>query len=69
MVREIRHGMKSNFLSRVFSKEEMGTVHSVFNNSLNLKFGGQLIHIGKEKEGVSAFGLVLKDDVVEDLLT
>lgn len=63
-----KHGIKSNFLSHVLSDRAIGTVHSIFKNSYNLIFQGQLVHVGKEREGVSAFGLALPDATVDALL-
>ncbi|MGP6139141.1 MULTISPECIES: DUF2877 domain-containing protein [unclassified Jeotgalibaca] len=63
-----KHGIKSNFLSHVLSDSAIGTVHSIFKNSFNLIFQGQLVHVGKEREGISAFGLVLPDTKVDALI-
>lgn len=60
--------MKSNFLSLVLSDNQTGTVHSLFTNSFNVIFNGQMIHIGKWEEGVSAFGLVLAPQHVAALI-
>lgn len=62
------HGIKSNFLSHVLLNREMGMIHSIFNNSFNLLFREQLVHIGKEREGVSAFGFTLPEQLVDRII-
>lgn len=62
------HGVKSNFLSHVLEDRQTGTVHSIFTNSFNLLFKGQLVHVGKESEGVSAFGITLPNELVDEAL-
>lgn len=64
-----RQGIKSNFLSLVHSEIDNGSVHSVFNNSFNLQFEEQLIHIGKLEEGISAFGFTLPAALVDELIS
>ena len=68
MLEANQHGIKSNFLSHVISDKAVGTIHSVFNTSFNLIFQKQLIHIGKDSEGVSAFGITLPESLVMELI-
>ena len=68
MISEILHGVKSDFLSHVLLEEGMGRIHSVFENSFNIVLADNLIHVGKQSEGLSAFGLVLKDVQLDQLL-
>lgn len=62
------YGIKSIFLSHVLLNREMGMIHSIFSNSFNLLFRKQLVHVGKEHEGVSAFGLVLPEHLVNVII-
>ena len=68
MIRELLHGVKSNFLSHVLLEEGMGRVHSVFENSFNVMLSGKLVHVGKQSEGLSSFGLIIKDVQLDQLL-
>ncbi|WP_033827509.1 oxamate carbamoyltransferase subunit AllH family protein [Bacillus andreraoultii] len=54
---EFEYGVKSNFLSRILSKQQNGKVHSIFQSSLNIQFGKSLIHIGPLGTPLSSFGI------------
>ena len=68
MISEIRHGIKSNFLSHVLSDNGMGYVHSIFENSFNIIFNEELFHFGKQNTGTSAFGLLIPNNHMNALL-
>lgn len=45
-----------------------GTVHSIFNNGMNIRMGERIIFIGTMKNGRLPFGIHLPNDVVHELL-
>lgn len=47
----------SDEISRIFTTNPKGHVHSVFNTSFNLSFGGHLVHVGALKNGLAPFGI------------
>lgn len=59
MITEIKKGLKSNFLIPLLSDVGMGYVHSIFENTFNIIFEGNLIHFGEIQSSVSAFGLLI----------
>lgn len=65
---EIRHGIKSNYLSHVLSDSGMGYIHSIFKHSFNLTFHGKLIHFDKQEVGISSFGILIPYEKMEALL-
>lgn len=58
----------SEEISRILKEHPKGHVHSVFNSSFNLSFGGHLVHIGAVENGVAPFGIGL-EQVNATLLT
>jgi hypothetical protein len=68
MVIRYPSGRISSFLNRCLpGLPETGRVHSIFRNSLNLLFGEQLMHIGREKDGLCCFGITVSDEAAEML--
>ena len=51
----------SDDISRILEKNTKGKVHSVFNNSFNLAFGEQLVHVGAFENGLAPFGIGLEE--------
>lgn len=47
----------SDEILHIFKRNPKGHVHSVFNTSFNLSFGGQLVHIGALGSGLAPFGI------------
>lgn len=47
----------SDEISRIFTTNPKGHVHSVFNTSFNLSFGGHLVHVGALESGLAPFGI------------
>ncbi|MGN7388726.1 DUF2877 domain-containing protein [Sporosarcina sp. SAFN-015] len=47
----------SDEVARIVKTNPKGHVHSVFNTSFNLAFGGQLVHIGALENGLAPFGI------------
>jgi len=48
---------------------EIGTVHSLFNNGMNIRMGERLFFIGTTKNGRLPFGIHLKNEKINELLT
>lgn len=59
---------KSSYLTSFLVEDQIGTVHSLFSHSLNIKLGKQLIHISDTLEPLSAFGLKINDEKLNSLL-
>lgn len=53
----------------ILKSNSNGHVHSVFNNSFNLAFGGHLVHIGALGNGIAPFGIGLEQADVQLLTT
>jgi hypothetical protein len=47
----------SDEVARILITNPKGHVHSVFNTSFNLAFGGQLVHVGALENGLAPFGI------------
>lgn len=47
----------SDEILRILSSNHKGHVHSVFNTSFNLSFGGHLVHVGALGNGLAPFGI------------
>ncbi|WP_313468491.1 DUF2877 domain-containing protein [Carnobacterium sp.] len=60
---------KSSYLTAFFKGNHVGIVHSLFTHSLNIKLGKQLVHVSDMLEPLSAFGVKLKDEKIQALLT
>ena len=58
----------SKEITHILKEHPKGHVHSVFNTSFNLSFGGHLVHIGDMENGVAPFGIGL-EQVNATLLT
>lgn len=58
----------SDEVSRILKANPNGHVHSVFNSSFNLAFGGRLVHVGALGNGLAPFGIGL-DQANAHLLT
>ncbi|MFC5603817.1 DUF2877 domain-containing protein [Sporosarcina koreensis] len=58
----------SDEVSRILKANPNGHVHSVFNTSFNLAFGGHLVHVGALGNGLAPFGIGL-DQANAHLLT
>lgn len=53
----------SDDIHRILDEYQKGRVHSVFNSSFNLVFGGHLIHIGALTNGLAPFGIGLSEEI------
>lgn len=65
---EVGTGIKSNYLSRFLSKNQIGKVHALFRSSFTLKFNDQLVHIGSTQQPLSAYGLAIAEDELKAIL-
>lgn len=58
----------SSSIPLFLTENQIGSIHSVFNNGLNIKFGKRLLFIGTTKNGQLPFGAHLSKNVYEHLL-
>ncbi|MGN7401249.1 DUF2877 domain-containing protein [Cytobacillus praedii] len=65
---EIEYGVKSNYLPHILNGNSVGNIHSVFQTSFNLVFHDQLVHIGSLGTPVSAFGVNIPGNSLQQLL-
>ncbi len=49
-------------------KNKKGTIHSIFNNGMNIRMGERIIFIGTMKNGRLPFGIHLQNDIAHELL-
>lgn len=64
----IRIGIKSNYLSRLLTKNQIGKVHALFRSSFTIKWNDQLVHIGSMQTPLSAYGLAIAEDELKAIL-
>jgi hypothetical protein len=55
-------------LPLLLSENNLGRVHSIFQNGVNIKMGNFLIFIGNTKNGRLPFGIHLEEDVLDDFM-
>lgn len=65
---EIGTGIKSNYLSRFLTKNQIGKVHALFRSSFTITLNDQLIHIGSVQQPLSAYGLAIAEDELKAIL-
>lgn len=65
---EIRTGIKSDYLSRFLTKNQIGKVHALFRSSFTIKWNDQLVHIGSMQQPLSAYGLAIAEDELKAIL-
>jgi hypothetical protein len=65
---EIGTGIKSNYLSRFLTKNQIGKVHAIFRSSFTITLNEQLIHIGSMQQLLSAYGLAIAEDELKAML-
>lgn len=65
---EIGTGIKSNYLSRFLTKNQIGKVHALFRSSFTITFNDQLIHIGSMQQPLSAYGLAIAEGGLKAIL-
>ncbi|MFC0417793.1 DUF2877 domain-containing protein [Cytobacillus solani] len=65
---EIEYGVKSNYLPHILYENSVGNIHSVFQTSFNLVFHDQLVHVGSLGTPVSAFGVNIPGNSLQQLL-
>lgn len=57
----------SDGIHSIVSNHPKGYVHSIFNNSFNLSFGHQLVHVGGLENGMAPFGIALEQEHIQML--
>ncbi|WP_107994654.1 DUF2877 domain-containing protein [Trichococcus paludicola] len=65
---EIGTGIKSNYLSRFLTKNQLGKVHALFRSSFTIKWNDQLVHVGSMQQPLSAYGLAIAEDELKAIL-
>ncbi|RRD40096.1 DUF2877 domain-containing protein [Leptotrichia sp. OH3620_COT-345] len=61
-------GSISKLVLLYLKKYNTGYIHSVFNHSLNIRFGENLIHISGENRGLVSFGCSISEKKVKELI-
>lgn len=56
-------------LPLLLSEKNLGRVHSIFQNGMNIKMGDSLVFIGNTKNGQLPFGIHLKENVLQEFLS
>lgn len=64
---EIEYGVKSNYLPHILYENSVGNIHSVFQTSFNLAFHDKLVHVGSLGTPVSAFGVNIPSNSLQQL--
>lgn len=65
---EIEYGVKSNYLPHILYENSVGNIHSVFQTSFNLVFQDKLVHVGSLGTPLSAFGVNIPRNSLQQLL-
>lgn len=65
----VKQGRMSSMVPGLLSGHRTGHVHSLFQSSMNLQFGENLIHIGTEEYGLCCFGITVKEQDMKLLLS
>ncbi|GGA66077.1 DUF2877 domain-containing protein [Ornithinibacillus halotolerans] len=55
-------------LPLLLSENNVGRVHSIFQNGINIKMGDSLVFIGNTKNGRLPFGIHLKEEVLDEFI-
>ena len=53
----------------IFEKEERGTLHSVFETSINLKFGERLVNISCNQTVKPPFGIQVSENIIKTIIS
>ena len=48
--------------------QKTGYIHSIFNNSLNIQFGENLVHISNGNKGLTSFGCRISEEKIQNLI-
>ena len=49
--------------------QKTGYIHSIFNNSLNIQFGENLVHISNGNKGLTSFGCRISEEKIQNLIS
>ncbi|MDO5088664.1 MAG: DUF2877 domain-containing protein [Leptotrichiaceae bacterium] len=61
-------GSISELVLLYLENQKIGYIHSIFKNSLNIRFGENLVHISGEKRGLTSFGCSISDKKIKELI-
>ena len=65
---EVEYGVKSNYLPHIFYGNSLGKIHSIFQSSFNIIIQEQLVHFASLGTPLSAFGVNIPNNSLEQLL-
>ena len=65
---EVEYGVKSNYLPQIFYGNSLGKIHSIFQSSFNIVIQEQLVHFASLGTPLSAFGVNIPNNSLEQLL-
>lgn len=61
-------GYISELMFHYIENETVGYIHSIFKNSLNIKFGENIVHISKIGSSLTSFGCCIREEILNFLL-
>ena len=69
MTISISSGVMSSLLPQIFSRSRNGTVHSLFEQSFNIKFEEDLVNVNREGNQLSSFGINIPESNIKAILS
>ena len=69
MTISISSGVMSSLLPQIFSRSRNGTVHSLFEQSFNIKFEEDLVNVNREGNQLSSFGVNIPESNIKAILS
>lgn len=62
-------GSISELMLLYLENQKTGYIHSIFNNSLNIQFGENLVHISNGNKGLTSFGCRISEEKIQNLIS
>ena len=62
-------GSISELMLLYLENQKTGYIHSVFNSSLNVEFGKNIVHISDESRGTTSFGCCISREKIKKLIS
>ena len=62
-------GSISELMLLYLENQKIGHIHSVFNSSLNVEFGKNIVHISDESRGTTSFGCCISREKIKKLIS
>jgi hypothetical protein len=69
MTISISSGVMSSSLPQILSRSRNGAIHSLFEQSLNIKFEEDLVNVNREKNQLSSFGVNIPQSSIKAILS